>query len=111
MTKREALIGKLWRYPVYLLAVIAVLMGCYWLFLLSAPRGWGGRSELEIVLFATLLLIIPASIALVFGFRAILAARERLAGKAVVSVIVAISAVPIAWVVTIYAHSRGMLPF
>ena len=44
--------GKLWHYPVYLLATIAILMGCYWLFLLTAPRGWGGRSGLQIALFA-----------------------------------------------------------
>ncbi|HVJ69996.1 MAG TPA: hypothetical protein VM531_00560 [Sphingomicrobium sp.] len=103
--------GKMWRYPVYLLAIIAVLMGCYWLFLLTAPRGWGGRSELQIVLFATLLLIIPAATALIFGCRAILAAQEGRARKAAVSVIVGVGAVPIAWVITIYAHSRGMLPF
>jgi hypothetical protein len=103
--------GKMWRYPVYLLAIIAVLMGCYWLFLLTAPRGWGGRSDLQIVLFATLLLIIPAATALIFGCRAILAAQEGRARKAAVSVIVAVVAVPIAWAITIYAHSRGMLPF
>ena len=103
--------GKMWRYPVYLLAIIAVLMGCYWLFLLTAPRGWGGRSDLQIVLFATLLLIIPAATALIFGCRAILAAQEGRARKAAVSVIVGVGAVPIAWVITIYAHSRGMLPF
>jgi len=103
--------GKMWRYPVYLLAIIAVLMGCYWLFLLTAPRGWGGRSELQIVLFATVLLIIPAVTALIFGCRAILAAQEGRARKAAVSVIVGVGAVPIAWVITIYAHSRGMLPF
>ena len=103
--------GKLWRYPVYLLAVIAVLMGSYWLFLLVAPKGWGGRSELQIALFSILLLIIPAAIALTFGFRAILAARDRIARKAIISVVVAISAVPTAWLITIYAHSRGILPF
>ena len=103
--------GRLWRYPVYVLAAAAVLMGSYWLFLLSAPKGWGGRSELQVVLFSTLLLIIPSAIALTFGFRAILAARERLARKAIVSVLIAISAVPTAWFITIYAHSRGMLPF
>ncbi len=103
--------GRIWRYAIYLLAGIAVLMGCYWLFLLAAPKGWGGRSELQIVLFATFLLIVPAAIAMVFGFRAVFAAQERRARKAVISVIVAISAVPIAWLITIYAHSRGMLPF
>ena len=111
MTKRQAILGRLWRYPVYLLSMVGVLMGCYWLFLLSAPRGWGGRSGLQIFLFATFLLIVPAGISLVFGFRAILATRDRLARRAIISMIVAISAVPIAWVVTIYAHSRGMLPF
>ena len=103
--------GKRWRYPVYLLATIALLMGCYWLFLLTAPRGWGGRSGLQIALFATLLLIVPAAMALVFGCRAILAAQEGSARKALISAIIAISAVPIAWFVTIYGHSRGMLPF
>ena len=103
--------GKLWRYPVYLLATIAILMGCYWLFLLTAPRGWGGRSGLEIAMFATFLLIVPAAMALVFGCRAILAAQEGSARKALISAIIAISAVPIAWFVTIYGHSRGMLPF
>ena len=103
--------GRLWRYPVYLLAVVAVLMGCYWLFLLTAPRGWGGRSELQIALFSILLLIVPSAIALIFGFRAILAARERFVRRAIISVIVAISAVPTAWLITIYAHTRGILPF
>ena len=103
--------GKRGRYPVYLLATIALLMGCYWLFLLTAPRGWGGRSGLQIALFATLLLIVPAAMALVFGCRAILAAQEGSARKALISAIIAISAVPIAWFVTIYGHSRGMLPF
>ncbi|HET9355404.1 MAG TPA: hypothetical protein VFO42_04490 [Sphingomicrobium sp.] len=88
-----------------------MLMGCYWLFLLSAPMGWGGRSTLQIILFATLLLIVPAGISLSFGFRAILAAQDGLAGKAIVSAIIAVSAVPLAWLITIFAHSRQMLPF
>lgn len=105
------MIGRLWRYPVYALAVIAILMGSYWLFLFTAPQGWGGRTTGQIFLFATLLLLLPASLSLYFGSRAILAARERHARRAVLSAIVAISAVPIAWFVTIYGHSRGMLPF
>ena len=105
------MIGRLWRYPVYVLAIAAVLMGSYWLFLLTAPNGWGGRTTIQIFLFATLLLIIPAGISLYFGFKAILAARERLARKAVISVTLAIGAVPAAWLITMFAHTRRMLPF
>ena len=111
MKIRPSLAGKLWRYPVYLLACIAILMGSYWLILLSAPRGWGGRSVVQIVLFATLVVIAPAALSLGFGFRAIHAAQDRAAAKAVASVLVAISAVPLAWLVTFYAYSHRMLPF
>lgn len=105
------MIGKLWRYPVYVLAIVAVLMGSYWLVLLAAPNGWGERSAVEIFLFSTLLLVLPAGISIVFGLTAILAARERLARNAVLSVIVAISAVPAAFMITMYLHARRMLPF
>ena len=106
-----SLAGRLWRYPVYLLACAAVLMGSYWLLLLSAPRGWGGRSLFQMLLFAALIVVTPSAISLFFGFRAIHAARERIAGRAVVSALVAVSAVPLAWLITITAHSRRMLPF
>ena len=109
--ERRPVASRAWRYAVYMLGSMAVLMGCYWLFLLSAPRGWGGRSTLQILLFATLLLIIPACVSLLFGFRAILAAQEGRAGRALVSVLIAISAVPLAWLLTLVAHSRRMLPF
>ena len=102
---------KLVRYPVYLFAIISVLLGCWWLFFLAAPKGWGGRSTLQIVLFSTLLVVIPAAISMAFGFRAILAARERQSAKAFASVIVGIVAVPVAWFLTIYGHAMRWLPF
>ena len=107
----KPLAGKLWRYPVYVLACIAILMGSYWLILLAAPRGWGGRSAAQIVLFSTFIVVIPSAASLFFGFRAIEAARERAPGKALLSVLVAISAVPLAWLLTLFAHTRRMLPF
>ena len=106
-----ALAGKLWRYPVYLLACIAVLMGSYWLLLLSAPKGWGGRSLFQIFLFASIVVVTPSAISLFFGFRAIQAAQDRLPRKALISVLVAVSAVPLAWLATWYSYTRRMLPF
>ena len=102
---------KLVRYPIYLLSIVAVLLGCWWLFFLSAPRGWGGRTELQVFLFASILVIVPAAVSMLFGFRAILATRERQAVKALISVIVGIVAVPLAWVVTIFGHALRLLPF
>jgi ABC-type multidrug transport system fused ATPase/permease subunit len=92
-----------WRWPVYVFASISLLVSLMWLAEgLMAPMGYGGRSQLQIVLFILFIILLPFVATVFFALRAAEEARKSELRRSLLSTTAALLLLPAVWLLDVF---------
>ena len=92
-----------WRWVVYILAAVALLVDLIWLLEgTMAPMGYGGRSAAQIVGFVVIVVILPMVLGAYLAVRASVAAKQGQLRTSVICLLAALTLLPAVWLLDVF---------